>query len=90
MFKNCVIGRVGLYKNCSLYNPVISNKTTRNISTTNVVDSSPSPNVDLASDKLPKNAKVVICGGGVLGASVAYHLAELGWGHHTIVVEQGR
>lgn len=40
--------------------------------------------------RLPKQAKVVICGGGVMGASVAYHLAELGLGHQTIVLEKGR
>lgn len=40
--------------------------------------------------RLPKKAKVVICGGGVMGASVAYHLAELGWGSQTIVLEQGK
>lgn len=29
--------------------------------------------------ELPKNARVVIVGGGVIGCSVAYHLAKLGW-----------
>ena len=28
---------------------------------------------------LPKRARVVIVGGGVIGCSVAYHLAKLGW-----------
>lgn len=28
---------------------------------------------------LPKNARVVIIGGGVIGCSVAYHLTKLGW-----------
>ena len=28
---------------------------------------------------LPKNAKVVIIGGGVAGCSVAYHLGKYGW-----------
>ncbi len=28
---------------------------------------------------LPQNARVVIVGGGVIGCSVAYHLAKLGW-----------
>jgi len=28
---------------------------------------------------LPKKAKVVIIGGGVIGCSTAYHLAKLGW-----------
>lgn len=37
---------------------------------------------------LPKNCKVAICGGGIMGASVAYHLAQLGWGPQTLVIEQ--
>lgn len=37
---------------------------------------------------LPKSCKVAVCGGGVMGASVAYHLAQLGWGAQTIVIEQ--
>ena len=28
---------------------------------------------------LPSHARVVIVGGGVIGCSVAYHLAKLGW-----------
>ena len=28
---------------------------------------------------LPKSANVVIIGGGVIGCSIAYHLAKLGW-----------
>ena len=28
---------------------------------------------------LPDRARVVIIGGGVIGSSVAYHLAKLGW-----------
>lgn len=38
----------------------------------------------------PDNAKVVICGGGVMGASVAYHLGKIGWGSETILIEQSR
>ncbi|XP_026736560.1 pyruvate dehydrogenase phosphatase regulatory subunit, mitochondrial-like, partial [Trichoplusia ni] len=37
---------------------------------------------------LPAKAKVVICGGGVMGAAVAYHLARRGWGPNTIVIEK--
>ncbi|RZF48075.1 hypothetical protein LSTR_LSTR002141 [Laodelphax striatellus] len=48
-------------------------------------------NIDSShNEPFPREAKVVVCGGGVMGAAVAYHLAELGWGKHTIVVEQGR
>ena len=27
----------------------------------------------------PKNAKILIFGGGVIGCNTAYHLAKLGW-----------
>ncbi|MGY8687598.1 MAG: GcvT family protein, partial [Verrucomicrobiales bacterium] len=37
----------------------------------------------------PKAARAVIVGGGVAGASVAYHLAKLGW-KDVVLVEQGR
>ena len=33
----------------------------------------------MADKSLPSQARVVIVGGGVVGCSVAYHLAELGW-----------
>ncbi|CAG9761747.1 unnamed protein product [Ceutorhynchus assimilis] len=38
----------------------------------------------------PNEAKVVVCGGGIMGASVAYHLGQLGWGPQTVLIEQGR
>ena len=31
------------------------------------------------SHSLPTHARVVIVGGGVIGTSIAYHLAQLGW-----------
>lgn len=37
---------------------------------------------------LPQRARVVVVGGGVIGCSVAYHLAHLGW-TDVVVVEQG-
>ncbi len=39
------------------------------------------------SRDLPARAQVVIIGGGVIGASIAYHLAHLGW-TDVVVVEQ--
>jgi len=38
---------------------------------------------------LPSRARVVIIGGGVIGTSVAYHLAGLGW-RDVLLLEQGR
>ncbi|HEV7145617.1 MAG TPA: FAD-dependent oxidoreductase [Pedococcus sp.] len=38
--------------------------------------------------ELPARARVVIIGGGVIGCSVAYHLAQLGW-TDVILLEQG-
>lgn len=43
-----------------------------------------------ASVSLPSEAKVVVCGGGVMGAAVAYHLALAGLGPQTVILEQGR
>ena len=37
---------------------------------------------------LPSSARVVIVGGGVVGASVAYHLSSLGW-KDVVLLEQG-
>ncbi|XP_067053975.1 pyruvate dehydrogenase phosphatase regulatory subunit, mitochondrial-like [Acropora muricata] len=37
---------------------------------------------------LPKEAEIVICGGGIVGCSVAYHLAKLGW-RDVLLLEQG-
>ncbi|TFG40148.1 MAG: FAD-binding oxidoreductase, partial [Candidatus Aminicenantes bacterium] len=33
----------------------------------------------MANQELPQTARVVIVGGGIIGTSVAYHLAHLGW-----------
>ena len=39
--------------------------------------------------QLPARARVVIIGGGVIGTSVAYHLAQLGW-TDVLLLEQGQ
>lgn len=44
----------------------------------------------LDANTTPTHARVVVCGGGVMGASVAYHLAKLGWGPETVLIEQNR
>lgn len=36
----------------------------------------------------PAKAKVVIGGGGVMGAAVAYYLGLSGWGEETVLIEQ--
>lgn len=41
-------------------------------------------------EKPPTEADVVICGGGVMGAAVAYHLAMAGWGERTVLIESSR
>ncbi len=41
------------------------------------------------ANELPSRARVVIIGGGVVGASVAYHLTHLGW-TDVVLLEQGQ
>ena len=43
----------------------------------------------LPKDSLPKHARVVIVGGGIVGVSIAYHLAKLG-STDTVVLERKR
>ncbi len=38
----------------------------------------------------PDRARVVVIGGGVIGASVTYHLAEQGWGEDVVLLERDR
>lgn len=48
-----------------------------------------SQETEQASTKVPSSAKVVVCGGGVVGTSVAYHLAKAGW-TDVVLLEQGQ
>ena len=39
---------------------------------------------------LPEQADTVICGGGLLGTSILYHLAERGLAPHTVLMDLGQ
>ena len=41
------------------------------------------------SPVLPQRARVVVVGGGVIGCSVAYHLAQMGW-KDVVLLERDR
>src|SRR3954453_14243693 len=43
----------------------------------------------MTSPSFPGIARAVVIGGGVIGCSVAYHLAKLGW-RDVVLLEQGR
>ena len=41
-----------------------------------------------ANSELPRNARVVVIGGGVIGCSIAYHLTKIGWSDVVLVERQ--
>jgi 4-methylaminobutanoate oxidase (formaldehyde-forming) len=43
----------------------------------------------LSRENLPEQARVVIVGGGIIGTSIAYHLAHLGW-QDLVLLESGK
>lgn len=42
----------------------------------------------MSQKELPSHKRVVIVGGGIMGAGLAYHLAHEGWGNDTILLEK--
>src|ERR1700682_5090042 len=42
-----------------------------------------------SSPELPKPARVLVVGGGIIGCSVAYHLAHMGW-KDVVLLERDR
>lgn len=46
-------------------------------------------NVEQIETPLPSHAKVVICGGGIIGNSIAYHLSQKGL-HDILLLDKGR
>ena len=51
--------------------------------------SSPNSSLSISNSTLPEHAKVVIAGAGLIGNSVAYHLAEMGC-PDVVVIEKGK
>ncbi|XP_022098124.1 pyruvate dehydrogenase phosphatase regulatory subunit, mitochondrial-like [Acanthaster planci] len=47
-----------------------------------------SQDAESTTPALPQRARVVVCGGGIAGLSVAYHLSKLGW-KDIVLLEQG-
>src|SRR6478736_9084103 len=43
----------------------------------------------MSDQALPKHSRVVVVGGGIIGTSVAYHLAHMGW-KDVVVLERDR
>src|SRR3974390_1928239 len=43
----------------------------------------------MATSVLPQRARVVVVGGGIIGCSVAYHLAHMGW-RDVVLLERDR
>jgi glycine cleavage system aminomethyltransferase T/glycine/D-amino acid oxidase-like deaminating enzyme len=44
----------------------------------------------MSTSGFPDRARVVVIGGGIIGCSVAYHLAKLGWGRDVVLLERAK
>src|SRR5262245_20673358 len=52
-------------------------------------NASPVNSAAIVNTVLPTETKVVIVGGGIIGCSIVYHLAKLGW-KHVVLLEQNQ
>lgn len=43
----------------------------------------------VATESLPRHSRVVVCGGGIVGSSIAYHLTLKGE-HDVLLIDKGR
>jgi len=76
-----------LYSRCAVQGRITLSRNYKTAESTTKVSDVTSEDSEYA---LPKEARVVICGGGVMGGAVAYHLSLVGLGPETILVESGR
>ena len=68
------VARLAVWRSCTRYHPSRAPGLSRCYS---------------ADSPLADHSQVVVCGGGIVGCSVAYHLAKLGWSD-VVLLEQGR
>lgn len=76
-----------------LYNRCASQKSkvlSRNHKTEEIITKLTNGTSENSEHVFPKEARVVICGGGVMGGAVAYHLSLLGWGLETVLIESSK
>jgi len=76
-----------LYSRCAVQGRITLSRNYKTTELTTKVSDATSEDSEYA---LPKEARVVICGGGVMGGAVAYHLSLVGLGPETILVESDR
>ncbi|KAG8237170.1 hypothetical protein J437_LFUL017290 [Ladona fulva] len=86
-FKMLLRNRVS---NLKLISSWKNGKTSNLLSSQSVVSEDLNDYTENPNETPPKSAKVVICGGGVQGTAVAYHLAKMGWGKETVLLDQGK